>query len=233
VGLGGYGGFGSGGASSLLETERAAGGAALAYSEAQLKRLSLSAARVLAHLDMVACLVGVGESEEAEVVEEAREVGGEERRQELDVRISMWSTDTEMVAPVVAALAQARNLWVWGVEKRVADRAEAILARFVESKKERAGENRFAGRQREGNNSGWARGSPEKVFVCVRVRALMYGCSRPCARKASADTTIRARVCARARALPQAQRLPAGIVGISPAINDKHAHSAASGRHYR
>ena len=168
MGLGGYGGFGSGGASSLLETERAAGGAALTYSEGQLGRLSLSAARVLAHLDLVACLVGVGDLE-AEVVEEAREVGGEERRQELDVRTSMCSTDTETVAPVVAALAQARNLWVWGVERRAADRAEAILARFVESKKERAGGNRLAGRQRKGNNSGGARGSPEKVCVCVCV----------------------------------------------------------------
>ena len=66
------------------------------------------------------------------------------------------------------------------------------------------------------------------VCVCVCARALMYGVVGR-VRKRQVLTLPYARACVCARVLSQAQRLPGSIVGISPAIDDKHAPSPASG----
>jgi hypothetical protein len=124
IGLGGYGGYGSGAGCHLLETERAAARGVLSYSDAQLQRLSLRAARVLAHLEMVACLVGVETEEECV---DRGEGGRELRNWSLGSGGRSVGVGARGVVRLVAVLVQTRNLWVWGVQKQVAERADAIL----------------------------------------------------------------------------------------------------------
>jgi len=111
-GLGGYGGYGMG-AASLLETQRAAGGAVVTFSDVQLQRLSLAAARVDAHLVLLQYLLG---------------------RQELCVNAPAdgWAVGVtagcrELEARILAVLVQMRNVWVWGVQRQIATAADYLL----------------------------------------------------------------------------------------------------------
>ena len=110
VGLGGYGGYGAGNA-SMIETELAASGMPLSISDAQERAFAIAAARVQAHLDLLKTLV----TDSLDI--DAGKLGGE--RQEQDT-----------TALALLALAEARNAWVWGVHRHIAETADQLLGQF-------------------------------------------------------------------------------------------------------
>jgi hypothetical protein len=114
VGLGGYQGYGTSG--SLLETERAAAGLVLNTSSAHLKRHTLCAARVKAHLSLLCSLFG----------RPATEVSGVLQEDAADA-CEAGAMSGELLARLLAALVQARNPWIWGVHKEVAATADDLL----------------------------------------------------------------------------------------------------------
>ena len=110
VGLGGYGGYGAGNA-SMIETELAASGMPLSISDAQERAFAIAAARVQAHLDLLKTLV----TDSLDI--DAGKLGGERQQQ-----------DTTVVA--LLALAEARNAWVWGIHRHIAETADQLLGQF-------------------------------------------------------------------------------------------------------
>eukprot|EP00802_Teleaulax_amphioxeia_P002964 Tamp_02967.p1 GENE.Tamp_02967~~Tamp_02967.p1 ORF type:complete len:929 (+),score=134.48 Tamp_02967:174-2789(+) len=114
VGLGGYQGYGASG--SLLETERAAASLVLNASNAQLKRQALGAARVKAHLSLLCSLFGRPGTEASGVLQED---GAD--------ACGAGCMSGDLLARLLAALVQARNPWIWGVHKEVAEKADDLL----------------------------------------------------------------------------------------------------------